>query len=246
MAAKKKTDKGLVLGGEPRVELLPPEVGLRAKAAELRRRLALALVLSLVIVGVGYGLAWVVARSAEDRLAEAQQRTTQLITEQLKYAEVTQVSGASARIAQVREVGTSTEVLWRSVIDEIRSILPEGTTLSGVTAVGRAPWDPDLTVTGPLRAPRVATLTVVVTSPTVPDAAALVRALGKLTGYADASADSVVKEGEAYTTTITLNLDAEALSGRFAPADEQEPDGDGEDTADAENGAAEPGAEAGR
>jgi hypothetical protein len=69
---------------------------------------------------------------------------------------------------------------------------------------------------GPLREPRVATLTFVISSPTIMDATANVRSLVDVPGFADATPDSVTEADGIYSTTVTLNVDKKALSNRFA------------------------------
>ena len=50
--------KALLLGGAPRVSLLPPEAAQREKARGARRLSILLLVLVIVLVGAGYGYAF--------------------------------------------------------------------------------------------------------------------------------------------------------------------------------------------
>ncbi|MEP6480277.1 MAG: hypothetical protein ABJB03_12840 [Rhodoglobus sp.] len=218
MSGRSRTSPASVeLGGEPRVNLLPPEVAQRSRARAMRRALAGLVVAAVLVVGAGYALASLYAADAQSKLEAAQAHTQELLTEQLKYADATTVASLVAATTQARGVATSTEVMWSDLIYSIASYLPAGSTLDSGTLLGEPPWGPPLLPGGPLREGRIATLTIVVKSPTVPDAAVLVRSLSKLPGFADATPDLVEFNGTDYSTTITLNVDQGALSGRFLP-----------------------------
>ena len=107
-------------------------------------------------------------------------------------------------------------MLWADLIAAVRSSLPEGVLIQSATMKARAPWEPALEPAGPLRQPRVATVTIVITSPTILDATAIVRSLVNVPGFADATPDSVTEADGLYSTTVTLNVNEKALSNRFA------------------------------
>ena len=218
MSGRSKTVAVVVLGGEPRANLLPPEVGKRAKARATRRLLVVLVVLSLVAVAAGYAAAYLRAADAQAGLLRSQGRTEELLAEQLKYSEATTVVGLVAATKSARQIGSSTEILWADLLNTITSYLPEGSTLDSGTLTGRTPWEPALMPVGPLRAPRVATLSLIVKSSSLLDTTAIIRKLAELPGFADATPDLVELDGGGYKTTITLNVNEDALSGRF-PAD---------------------------
>lgn len=211
----------LVLGGEPRVQLLPPEVGARIRAAYLRRVSVFVLALVLIVVGGGYVLATLHADKQEADLATAQAETQALLAEQLEYAEASNASGMIASITAAREQNIVTEVLWADVISAIKSSLPAGVIIESATMLGRAPWEPELAPAGPLRQPRVATIQFVISSPTIFDATAIVRGLINVPGFADATPDTVSAEGGLFSTTVTLNVNELALSERFGAETEE-------------------------
>lgn len=216
MSDKSKQQPGLVLGGEPRVFLLPPEAALREKARGMRRLSILLLILVIVAVGVGYGWAFYRNSSAQDALAAAQAQTQSLVGQRQKYAKATTVASLVSGVAESKKLGASTEVLWADLMDAVRSSLPEGVLIESATMKARAPWEPELMPAGPLRQPRVATLNIVITSPTILDATAIVRSLVNVPGFADATPDSVTEGAGTYSTTVTLNVSEKALSNRFA------------------------------
>lgn len=216
MRVARKSDSGLVLGGDPRVELLPPEVALREKARGMRRLSIMVLVLVLLIVGGGYGVALYRNATEQAALSAAQAETAQLAAYAQKYAKVTSINDLIANVNEARTLGASTEVMWARVIDAVQSTLPAGASIESATMKGRAPWEPVLVPAGPLRAPLVATLSIIIASPTILNATTIVRSLVNVPGFADATPDSVTEESNVFHTTVTLNIDEKALSGRFA------------------------------
>ncbi len=210
------TRDNLILGGEPRVFLLPPEAALREKARGMRRLSVLLLVLILVIVGAGYGWAFFQNADAQSALAASKAQTQSLVTQRQKYAKATTVAARVSDVEDSKKVGTSTEVLWADLIASVRSSLPAGVLIESATMKARAPWEPELAPAGPLREPRVATITIVISSPTILDATAIVRSLVNVPGFADATPDSVTEADGLYSTSVTLNVNKKALSNRFA------------------------------
>jgi hypothetical protein len=210
--------KSLVLGGEPRVFLLPPEAALREKARGARRLSVLLLILVVVLMGAGYGYAVSLNATAQDSLTQAQLQSAALVKQRKQYAKATTVASKVTDVTDAKTLGASTEVLWSDLISAVRGSLPEGVLIESATMKARAPWEPELLPAGPLREPRVATLTFVISSPTILDATAIVRSLVDVPGFADATPDSVTEADGLYSTTVTLNVNKKALSNRFADA----------------------------
>lgn len=208
--------KSLVLGGEPRVFLLPPEAAQREKARGARRLSILLLVLVIVVVGAGYGYAFSLNTTAQGALTDAQSQSAALVKQRTQYSKATSVAAKVNDVTQAKTLGASTEVLWADLMSAVRSSLPDGVLIESATMKARAPWEPELLPAGPLREPRVATLTFVISSPTILDATAIVRSLVNVPGFADATPDSVTEADGIYSTTVTLNVDKKALSNRFA------------------------------
>jgi hypothetical protein len=209
----------LVLGGEPRVILLPPKFALADRARAMRRYSILGLVILLVIVAGGYAYASYRNSFAGEALDAVQAQTQSIAVDQKKYAEATSVARLVSDITQAEAVSASTEVLWAGLIDAASGSIPPGTTLDSAVMTVPAPWEAALVPAGPLRQPRVATLSIVIASSTVPDAITIARSLDQVPGFADSTPDSIeLKEG-VYKTTVTLNVNEDALSGRFASKD---------------------------
>jgi type II secretory pathway pseudopilin PulG len=230
-----RTADKLVLGGEPHVQLLPQSVRDRERAAITRRRLAMLVVLSLVLVGGGYGLAWMRNSIAQQELETARQATESILTEQAQYSEGARAAALVAGIEAAQQTVTLNEIPWDVVFDQIAGMAPEGTIIDGATVVAQAPWEPALSVEGPLRTTRVALLTLTFGGPTVIDAATMTTRLSQLAGYVDSRLDSsILDDGGRYATVVRVMLDVEAASGRFAADDEAGSDADPADETDAQ------------
>lgn len=215
-------DVGLVVGGESRIELLPPEVAARAKARSTRRALVGVVVIAGLVTAGGYGYASVVAASSAASLAAAQEQTSALIAEQAKYAEVGQVEGELAAARAARVVGTATEIDWSAYIAAIQGTLPAGMTIESITTEGGTPTTSYAQASVPLQGPRVATVTFTAASPTVPDVSAWLDALRTVPGFVDAMPSTIVSEENAYSVGVTLHLNSDAYANRFASETAQE------------------------
>lgn len=230
-----KGDPKLPIGGEPRVQLLPQSVRDRAKAGAVRRRLAMLVVLALVVVGGGYAYGFLRNLTAQQQLESARAETSAILTEQAQYSEGTRAAAQVAGIQAAQTYTTSNEVLWEPLLQKIAGLMPEGTRVGQVVALGQAPWEPPLSVEGPLRSPRVAVLTVMFTSSTAIDPSLMVARLATLEGFVDARFDSSIWDETylQYQTTVRVMLDGRAASGRYAEATaDAETDADAANTED--------------
>lgn len=215
MSAKQNRSAPVVLGGEPRVDLLPPEVHANAKFRSTRRVLGLLVILTLVLVAGGYGAALIHWLDEGVQLRAAEARTSELLTEQGKYADASRIAANLAAGDEARALAFSNEILWSDLVDDIIERLPEGAVLESATMDAREPWAPAMEAQGPLRAPRVANIVFIVSSPSLLDTSAIIRRLTEIEGFADASPDRVDRKDTVFETTITLNLSEEALNDRF-------------------------------
>lgn len=224
MSGESTSASELVLGGSPRVELMPPEVTKRVKAQSTRRLLVLVLVLALVAVGGGYAAATLRNLSAQAALAAAQAETTRLLTDQQTYLDAALIADAVEAIEEAREIGTSTQFGWQAIYNQVRAVLPPGAVIDMVTFAGPPPWGETAAETpGPLVVPGLATVTMTVMTASVPDAAALLRALATVTGFADATIQTATGPGT-YVTTLTLTLDEAALAANLESIAAEQPD----------------------
>jgi hypothetical protein len=214
--SERSNSPGLVLGSEPRVDLLPPEVHERVRLAKVRRVLAVFVVLALVLAIGGYGVASIYAGSAEASLAKSNSVTVQILQARQKYSAASRIADQVTAIQAAQKQAASTEVLWAALYKKISALLPADAHISGGDFKTPAPGDPPLALSGPLRLAHVASLTLRITGGSVPEAAAVLDRLSTLPGYADATLDSVTYTSGNYVSSFTIDLSDKALSGRFA------------------------------
>jgi hypothetical protein len=196
--------------------LLPPEVGLAAKARGLHRGLSLIVVVAMVVVGAGYGAASLHAADANAQLEAANSRTQDLLAQQKKYSEVRTVNKELELVTAARQVGSSTEINWRTYLRSIQASLPSGTTIATFSAKSATPLAEFTQATAPLQGERIAELTFTAVTDSLPDVPAWLNALAKLKGFVDASPGSVTLSGNTYTASIVMHVNEQALANRFA------------------------------
>lgn len=207
----------LVLGGEPRVHLLPPEVTAGQKGKTLRRIVAGTVVGVLVLLGAGTAAASWRAGQAGQKLLTSQSRSDDLLASQLEYASVLQVQAAVDASVAARQLGTATEIDWKAYLDNIRGLLPADVTIDSVTIDSTSPLLPYAQPTVPLQGSRVATVGLTVTSPGLPSVPDWLEAFRELPGYADSAPGTITRtDTGGYTVALTLHVNAGAYLGRFA------------------------------
>lgn len=216
----------LVVGGAPRVDLLPPEVRVRRQDARVNRVLVLVLVAVVALSGLTVLGAKAVADGSAARLAAAQERTAQLLAQQQRYAEV---STAKARLAAARAARASvagTVIDWRAYLSSVSATLPSGVHVVGAT-VDTAGADTSGTAAAPaagaalLPAGTVATLTLQVRTTRWGAVRAWLTALPALPGFLDAAPSTVSRDPQTgVTATVVVHLGAKAYG---APAAEPVP-----------------------
>jgi hypothetical protein len=209
-------EKELILGGEPRVNLLPPEVVEQAKDRLLRRKLLLATAGTVVLVLLAIGGAGVYTTSTTMQLAEAQAETAALLAEQSQYVAVRQVQAQVDTAHAARAVGGWTEIDWKAYLQGVRAALPADVGIDAVAVDSTSPLTVYPQPTAPLQNARVATLTVTLASPGLPTVPQWLEQLQGLPGMADVTAGSIAAgETGGYTVVVTMHINADAFSGRF-------------------------------
>lgn len=218
----KHSAEALVFGAEPRMDLLPPEVRL-AKRDKARRRMLVALLLAVVlVVGVGIGAVTWQAGTVQEQLATERERTAELIADQAQYSEVQKVQTSLDMARAAREFGASTEIDWAAYVAEIQSLLPADVGIGSLTLDGASPLLISEQPSIPLQYPRVATITIQFTGPTVSSLPPWLDALSGLPAYADSQPSLVSRTPEGtYTVDWVLHINEDALSHRFATPEGQ-------------------------
>jgi hypothetical protein len=212
----------LVIGGTPRVDLLPPEVRAKYRSGSMRRGLGALVVVMAIATGGGIALATLLSVASSAALAAEQQTTQDLLAQQLEFVEVTQLKNESVAIEQARVVGGSTEILWPAYLAAVKATMPAGTDPKVIGVQSSSPIATIDQPTVPLQQPRVASIKLSLSAPDFATVAAWIAALPGLTGYADATLTSIEpgEGGVGVLANVTVNITAEAFANRFLPADE--------------------------
>jgi hypothetical protein len=207
----------LLLGGEPRVNLMPPEVLQRRRAKATRQVLGFSVVGLLVAVLAGTGGASLLANQAQAILLQEQTRTTELLAEQADYTEIRTLQAQVNLARAAQRVGASTEVAWKPYLEAVQGTLPDGVVIQSVTVDSATPILAYDQPTAPLQGARIATVTFSAISPTLPDVPTWLDGLTRLTGFADALPGSVSldKTTNLYTVDITMHVNDAAFAKRF-------------------------------
>ena len=217
--SRARTADEIVIGGEPRVDLLPPIVRARKKSKTQRKFLGAAVLAVVMLMGGGVVAASLQATQSDTELSAAQQRTTDLLAEQMKYSELRQLRKEVDAAGAARQVGASTEVDWKTYFDGIRAQLPADVTIDTISVDSESPLTPYQQPTVPLQAERVATLVIGLTSPSLPTVPEWLKAMKSLPGYADGTPGSITRSDTgAYLVNLTLHINKGAYSNRFADA----------------------------
>jgi cytoskeletal protein RodZ len=209
--------RGIVLiGAEPRVDLLPPEVRASRKRDALARQLVAFLVIVIVVVIAGVAGATFFALQSQQALAAEQSKTQTLLAEQQHYSVVKDVQTQIGLTEAGQQIGASTEIDWNAFLNKVKATVPPNVTLTGVTLDSASPLATYQQSAVPLQAARVATVTLNVTSTSLPDLRLWLSALAKLPGVADTAPGEVTLAGTGeYNATATVHLNESAFDGRF-------------------------------
>lgn len=230
---------------EPRVQLLPPFVAQRAKARAAARLGVMFVILGVIVAGGLFAVGALRSTAAQLALAEAGAVTQSILQQQAEYRIATDTASMVDQTTEAQLVATSYEIDWAALLQTAQSYLPAGAGIKNLTATSQAPWAGGLEIEDPLRTPRIATLELVVDTASIPEAVAFAERLRGVEGFADVVVltSAVGVDGRA-TTTISLTLSTDAVSGRFLETEKGEAGVEGNaDEGAAGEGAADEGGE---
>lgn len=222
MSGKTSTAPAEPFGGVPRVDLLPSEIRDVAKGARQRGYFTLAVIATLLlVVGVSVALSFR-ADEAERELVAAQDETTLLLGQQAQYSEVRTIASMVEMIAVAQQAAGFTEIQWTEFIGTVQSTLPGEVTIVEFDITSATPLRPISPSTDPLISARVATVIFTAESVDLPNVRQWLDSLTTVPGFTDATPGTVQLNETTgrYDTTITMGVNEDAWSGRFAPADE--------------------------
>ncbi|TFC37543.1 hypothetical protein [Cryobacterium sp. TMT2-14] len=215
--SRKDVSDDLIIGGEPRVDLLPPEVLKHRKAKAMRRSLGIGVVGLLVVVLAGTAGAMFLSNQAQEKLLAEQSLTSDLLAEQTQYGEVRTAQAQVDLVKAAQLVGVSTEIDWNLYLQGVQATLPTSVAIKSVTIDSATPILLYEQATAPLQGARVATVSFSATSATLPDVPTWLDGLATLPGFADALPGSVSLDEttQLYTVNITMHVNEDAFAQRF-------------------------------
>lgn len=201
----------LVVGGLPRVDLLPTEIRERERDKVVRRWMIIGAGLTALVVAGIYGLASFVALQVQNELQLAQARTDDLLTRQLQYTDVRVVENELALSRAAARVGSSTEIDWTAYVAAATAALPAGGTITGVAVEGASPLETLTQPTVPLGAGRIATMQLTASFGGVPDYAAWLLSLADIPGSSEVMPGGLTLDENGLVGIATVSLTRDAL-----------------------------------
>ncbi|MBC7463042.1 MAG: hypothetical protein H7227_02140 [Actinobacteria bacterium] len=207
----------LILGGDSKIDLLPPEFRYKRKSKVIRRRIGISLLFLTILIAGCAALLGAQAQQAQRDLAIAQANTIYLQSQQRIYSEVRRVQNELSTLQVAQRIGTATEIDWQEYLSSVQATLPRNVAIETIKIDAATPFAPYTQATVPLQGARIATLSFTAISPTLPQVPAWLISLTSLKGYADASPGSVVRnESGTYAVSITMHINQDAFSHRFS------------------------------
>ena len=213
---RKKSGKLLVMGGTPRVNLLPPkEVENRARK-ELRMQWLKAFISAFLLIAMPWtvGLQWnaVVHSQLEANVEESEQLQSQLA----EYSEVIHLQSNVRNLNALRTQAGSNDQNWEVLTAQIRSVLPAGVALIGFTLVPGAAPVPGSDASAAVGLKGTLTFSAKATSAQ----ADTITRLRTVKTFIDVDASELSSNGPGggFTFVTTFSADQTGYTGRFVQA----------------------------
>lgn len=208
--------------GAARVNLLPPEIEGAKRASRARAGIVGLAIAAVFVVVAATGVSVFLAAAAQARLLAAQSETIQILQEQNEFIEVRTLAQQVETIKAAQLTGTLTEIEMQALIRAVDATLPAGVLVSSFAIDSGSPIEEFPLPSSPLERPRVATLIMTATIPTIDAVQQWVVGLETLKGFADVFVSNVARNEDtgSYEAIVTVNLNSELYRGRFAPVDQ--------------------------
>ncbi|MFL6162256.1 MAG: PilN domain-containing protein [Jatrophihabitantaceae bacterium] len=201
--------------------LIPPELLQARRVRALQKLVGAFLCLLLVVAGAGTGYAVFRSHESAQSLAAEQTRTSQLIAQQNRYSNVTQIQGNVTQVRTQLATLMKMDVDSSALIDAMLKQLPAGAV---VTQLALTIAEPTPTAANNAGAstldtsgqPHIGTVTLSGQALTVPDVAVLVDRLSALKGVVDPYPTTNTVNDTGAQFTIQLSINDSLLSHRYA------------------------------
>ncbi len=204
------------------VDLLPPSVRRRRALQALRGRLGVGLVLVVLVIALGYVAAIMSSANASAQVDAAEDERVEIQAKAATYSDAAQVRSSIESVQSAVRTVMGSEVLWADQVRAVEAVLPADTVLTSFSVASADPTDEadtPFTLAG-----LVGGATFTVSTPTLPDVAALLDALETVPGVAGATFSSTsASSDDGYSTSGEIFFGQTALSGRYGtPTDTEE------------------------
>lgn len=207
----------IAIGGDPKIDLLPPDLRSKRKARKLLGRYGLGLVLLALTIFTGTVLARAQAMDALTNLRLEQRLTQTILVQQRQYSSVQKIQTKIELIQAGQQVGISTEINWEKFLKAVQVTLPPNVTINTVNIDSETPFSSYSQPNGPLQGERIATLNFTATSSTLPRIPDWLKSLATLSGYADATPGMVTRnESGSYSVDINMHINEKAFTNRYS------------------------------
>lgn len=219
MSKANKNTGPLVIGGAPRIDLLPPAFKAQKDTKrKIRSLISLAILVAVVCVA-GYAFATGLALQSQAALADEQAKTPLLIREQGEYIEAQTAANQLAVAQNAKLVGSSTEILWKPYLEALYAKMPEGVTVLTYTIATQSSVEAPVLPTQTFERASAGTIIFAASLSNVAQANDLVINLRSLPGVVNASVLSVTLDEttSVYTANVRLSIDASLFERRFFP-----------------------------
>lgn len=212
--------KLLLVGREPRVDLLPTEVHVDRRERAIARRAWLGVIVVVAVVALGVGTATLDSMRSQTKLTNAQSETTTILQEQQKYSEVRTVENQTTLLEAAQAVGGAEEIDWAPYLASLSAVLPSGTTIPDVSILSANPLQPFDQSSIPLQGVRIATLQFTVHSTKLPSVPDWTDRLSSTKGYVDSTISSITASDDGtWDADITLHINEKAYDAEYSGKD---------------------------
>jgi hypothetical protein len=133
--ARRESTTSAAFAGVPRVNLMPRvELERRERAATIRRwgwGVVGALAVVVLVAGAGYAMNW----AAQQRLADAQTRTTALLTQLAGLSDVSKALSTRTALESFRADAMGSDLEWLKTMTSLGAVIPDGVVVTGFDLV---------------------------------------------------------------------------------------------------------------
>lgn len=134
-AKRRPKGSGMVIGGVPRVNLLPASEVQRRAAGALVRRWVVGLLATAAVVSCLVAAAYWERTVANQQLVAEQARTMDLNVELAGLSHVSRAFAERTTLTTLRAEAMGTDMEWRPLLTELAGSLPKGAALTGVELI---------------------------------------------------------------------------------------------------------------